>query len=95
MIRVICVIGAQPNYMKMDPILREMASIPRYSRRFCWDEFREADLSRVRRLMRAPLLFDGRNVYSPEVMREQGFVYYGVGRPAASVGSVPARWELN
>ena len=51
-----------------------------------WDGFRDADLFRMRSLMVDPLIFDGRNVYSPEVMGEHGFIYLGVGRPAASVG---------
>jgi UDPglucose 6-dehydrogenase len=46
-----------------------------------WNEFRRPDLERLRRLMREPVLFDGRNVYDPEAVRTAGFTYYGVGRP--------------
>ncbi len=59
-----------------------------------WDEFREADLLKMRRLMIHPLIFDGRNVYSPEVMRELGFRYFGVGRPHALEGSIPSVAEI-
>jgi UDPglucose 6-dehydrogenase len=52
-----------------------------------WDEFREADLARVRSMMVNPLIFDGRNIYCPEVGREHGFIYFGVGRPSAPVES--------
>ncbi|HOC17585.1 MAG TPA: UDP-glucose/GDP-mannose dehydrogenase family protein [Vicinamibacterales bacterium] len=45
-----------------------------------WNEFREPDLSKMRKLMRAPVVFDGRNLYRPERMRAHGFTYYGVGR---------------
>ncbi len=45
-----------------------------------WNEFREPDFGRMRRLLREPVIFDGRNIYSPEVMKEQGFVYYSIGR---------------
>ena len=46
-----------------------------------WDEFREADLTRVRELMHDPVLFDGRNIYDPATLTQSGFIYYGVGRP--------------
>jgi UDPglucose 6-dehydrogenase len=45
-----------------------------------WNEFRTPDPKRLRSLMRTPVLFDGRNVFDPDVMREEGFTYYGVGR---------------
>jgi UDPglucose 6-dehydrogenase len=46
-----------------------------------WNQFRKPDLARVRQAMRAPVVFDGRNVFDPGAMREMGFTYYGVGRP--------------
>ncbi len=45
-----------------------------------WNEFRELDLERVRRMMRQPVLIDGRNVYDPGAMRDLGFIYRGIGR---------------
>ncbi len=45
-----------------------------------WNEFREPDFDRMRRLMKTPVIFDGRNIYSPEQMKSLGFVYYSVGR---------------
>ena len=33
--------------------------------------------------MRSPVIFDGRNLYDPETMREHGFTYYSIGRVAA------------
>jgi UDPglucose 6-dehydrogenase len=45
-----------------------------------WDEFRNLDLKKIRDLMRQPVFLDGRNVYSPEKMKELGFIYRGVGR---------------
>jgi len=45
-----------------------------------WNEFREPDFERVRTLMRQPALFDGRNIYNPQVLREMGFHYEGIGR---------------
>jgi UDPglucose 6-dehydrogenase len=45
-----------------------------------WNEFKQLDMEQVRRLMRRPVLVDGRNVYDPHEMRELGFTYAGVGR---------------
>lgn len=45
-----------------------------------WNEFRELDLQRVKRLMAQPIVVDGRNIYDPQVMRQFGFQYYGIGR---------------
>jgi UDPglucose 6-dehydrogenase len=45
-----------------------------------WDEFRHLDMERIKKLMRRPVIVDGRNLYDPKAMRELGFVYRGVGR---------------
>jgi UDPglucose 6-dehydrogenase len=45
-----------------------------------WNEFREPDFAKMHRLMRAPVVFDGRNIYSPEHMRALGFTYFSIGR---------------
>ena len=45
-----------------------------------WNEFRQPDLVRLKRLMKQPVLFDGRNVWDEKKIRAAGFTYYGVGR---------------
>ena len=45
-----------------------------------WNEFRNPDFEVMRRLMRQPIIFDGRNVYDPPRMATLGFSYYGTGR---------------
>jgi UDPglucose 6-dehydrogenase len=45
-----------------------------------WNEFREPDFARMRSVMKAPVVFDGRNIYSPEHMRALGFTYFSIGR---------------
>ena len=45
-----------------------------------WNEFREPDFEKMRRLMRSPVIFDGRNIYAPEHMRTLGFTYFSIGR---------------
>jgi UDPglucose 6-dehydrogenase len=45
-----------------------------------WNEFREPDFAKMQSLMKAPVVFDGRNIYSPEHMRALGFTYFSIGR---------------
>jgi UDPglucose 6-dehydrogenase len=45
-----------------------------------WNEFREPDFVRIRERMRRPAVFDGRNLYNPQTLRELGFHYEGIGR---------------
>ncbi|NUQ67080.1 MAG: UDP-glucose/GDP-mannose dehydrogenase family protein [Phycisphaerales bacterium] len=45
-----------------------------------WDEFKSPDFAKLASLMKAKLIFDGRNLYRPSVLREAGFTYYSVGR---------------
>jgi UDPglucose 6-dehydrogenase len=45
-----------------------------------WGEFREPDFGRLKSLMRHAAIFDGRNVYKPEHVRQAGFHYEGIGR---------------
>jgi UDPglucose 6-dehydrogenase len=47
-----------------------------------WNEFREPDFGRMKKVMREPVIFDGRNIYTPEVATAQGFRYFSVGRPS-------------
>lgn len=45
-----------------------------------WNEFKELDLQRIKRLMRQPVIVDGRNIYDPASMRRLGFRYASIGR---------------
>jgi UDPglucose 6-dehydrogenase len=45
-----------------------------------WNEFREPDFQRIRERMRRPAVFDGRNIYNPQTLKELGFHYEGIGR---------------
>ncbi len=48
-----------------------------------WQEFAQADLQEVFGRMHTPIVFDGRNLFDPDTMRELGFRYHGIGRGAA------------
>ena len=45
-----------------------------------WNEFRQLDLSKIKKSMRKPVLLDGRNIYDPVKTKSLGFTYMGVGR---------------
>lgn len=45
-----------------------------------WNEFRNPDFDRIKKLLKAPIIFDGRNLYNPALMRGMGFSYFGIGR---------------
>ena len=45
-----------------------------------WNEFRTPDFQRIKKLMRSPVIFDGRNIFNREELRKSGFTYYGMGR---------------
>jgi len=46
-----------------------------------WNQFRNPDFPRIEKALAEPVVFDGRNLYSPELMSALNFVYYCIGRP--------------
>jgi len=55
-----------------------------------WNEFRSPNFEEMRRRLRRPLIFDGRNLYSLETMRRLGFTYVGIGRSYVPAEGLPA-----
>ena len=45
-----------------------------------WNEFKQLDLDQLKAALKAPVLFDGRNIYDPVLMKEKGFAYQSIGR---------------
>lgn len=45
-----------------------------------WNEFRNPDFDKIKSLLKSKLIFDGRNIFDPNKMREMGFTYYSIGR---------------
>jgi UDPglucose 6-dehydrogenase len=45
-----------------------------------WKEFRSPDFQRVKQVLRTPAIFDGRNLYDPAEVRQNGLEYYPIGR---------------
>ena len=50
-----------------------------------WNEFKQLDLDHLKQVLKTAVVFDGRNVYDPQLMRQKGFTYRAIGR-----GSQPA-----
>ena len=46
-----------------------------------WNQFRNPDFKRLKKALTSPVIFDGRNLYSPSFVADQGFVYFSIGRP--------------
>ena len=45
-----------------------------------WNEFRGPDYAKMKNVMKKPIVFDGRNLFDPQEMKEKGFTYYSIGR---------------
>ncbi|NLN84997.1 MAG: UDP-glucose 6-dehydrogenase, partial [Candidatus Cloacimonetes bacterium] len=45
-----------------------------------WPQFRHPDFEKVKKALKQPLIFDGRNQYEPAQMKELGFIYHSIGR---------------
>jgi UDPglucose 6-dehydrogenase len=44
-----------------------------------WNEYHQPDFGKMKKMMRAPIIVDGRNLYNPKMLRDLGFIYIGVG----------------
>jgi UDPglucose 6-dehydrogenase len=49
-----------------------------------WQEFRSPDFDRLKQILKAPVIFDGRNLYDPAMVGRFGFTYYAIGRGRAT-----------
>jgi UDPglucose 6-dehydrogenase len=45
-----------------------------------WNEFKQLDLDQLKTVLKKPVVFDGRNIYDPELMKQKGFTYRAIGR---------------
>jgi UDPglucose 6-dehydrogenase len=49
-----------------------------------WKEFQNPNFNRIKQSMKSPVIFDGRNIFDPEEMKEHGFIYSSIGRPSVA-----------
>jgi UDPglucose 6-dehydrogenase len=54
-----------------------------------WQEFRSPDFDQLKESLKTPTIFDGRNLYNPELVERFGFTYYPIGRAKRQI--VPRR----
>ena len=59
-----------------------------------WKEFRAPDFAAMRSRLKQPLVFDGRNLWEPALLRQLGIEHHGIGRPAAPVRPQASSAEL-
>lgn len=52
-----------------------------------WNQFRNPDFTKIKKMLNAPIIFDGRNLYSSSFLASQGFVYFGIGRSVLFKGA--------
>ena len=52
-----------------------------------WQEFRSPDFDRLKQILKAPVIFDGRNLYDPSMLARFGFTYYAIGRGQSSASA--------
>jgi UDPglucose 6-dehydrogenase len=53
-----------------------------------WNEFKLLNLEKLKSVMKSPIIFDGRNIYSPDKLRKTGIEYFSIGRPCTNGKSV-------
>lgn len=49
-----------------------------------WKQFRSPNFARIAKLLKQPVIFDGRNLYEPALMQKMGYTYYSIGRRTVS-----------
>ncbi len=59
-----------------------------------WKEFRSPDFERLRTSLAGAVIFDGRNLYDPSILRRFGFTYYAIGRSNVADGSFGSESQL-
>jgi UDPglucose 6-dehydrogenase len=58
-----------------------------------WKSFWSPDFQRLKQLLNEPVVFDGRNIYSPKQLQQQGFTHYSIGRPSPQNDTQPSLLE--
>jgi UDPglucose 6-dehydrogenase len=77
------VLPAAPNLRYVDDVYAAAEDVDALLILTDWAEFATLDLKRLNKILRYPIVIDGRNLYDPQLMVEHGFTYLSVGRPAA------------
>ena len=73
-------LGNNPSVKLADNAMDALNSVDALAIATEWKTFRAPDFAAMKTVMKLPVVFDGRNLYEPAVMREIGFEYYPIGR---------------
>ncbi len=60
-----------------------------------WQQYRTPNFDEFKKRLKTPIVFDGRNLYDPRMMAEQGFTYHSIGRPKADQSTLVERRKQN
>ena len=56
-----------------------------------WKDYHSPDFAEMYQMMKAPVIFDGRNLYEPDRMKRRGYRYYSIGRPVIGCAAATAK----
>ena len=76
------VLGGNPNVEILDKQYDTLQGANALAVVTEWNQFRNPDFNRIKQELHAPIIFDGRNLYSPEMLGNMGFAYFCIGRAA-------------
>lgn len=74
------VLGGNPNVEILDKQYDTLQGASALAVVTEWNQFRNPDFNRIKQELEAPIIFDGRNLYSPERLGNMGFAYFCIGR---------------
>ena len=77
-------LGNNPSVKLADDAMAALSGVDALAIVTEWKNFRAPDFNSMKAALKSPIVFDGRNLYEPQAMRELGFEYYPIGRPQHS-----------
>jgi len=72
--------GERPDLVFVDTSMEALDGADALAIATEWQEFRSPDFERIRQVLKSPVVFDGRNLYDPGIVKAFGLTYYGIGR---------------
>jgi UDPglucose 6-dehydrogenase len=74
------IFGAEPRLTYAESPMGALANADALVIATEWKEFRSPDFEEIKKVLKSPLIFDGRNLYDPKFVRGQGIEYFAIGR---------------
>ncbi len=76
--------GERPDFRLCEQALAALENADALAILTEWSLFRSPDFAAIRQALKQPVIFDGRNLYDPDELREAGLLYYAIGRGETS-----------